>query len=369
MDAVDGYFVGLLAANPHLRTRLGNPDELKSNHMGRTLAVLKHRVNRVEAGVDEAIDGAVITALNEEAVIGAALGNKGGINLAVSYEAFAVKMLGALRQEIIFARHQKEAGRAPGWLGIPLIVTSHTWENGKNEQSHQDPSIGEALLGEMSDVSRVLFPVDGNSAVEALCSIYREHGVIGCLVVPKRPVSNRLTAPQAREGVLGAVTVVSSDQAALQLVSIGAYQLEQAWLAHARLTQRGIASMVTAVIQPGRLREPRDQLERDFVLNDQQLAEMFPANLPRVLISHTHPEPMTGLLRRIDGGPSRWRAHGYCNRGGTLDVNGMLFANRCSWAHLVQSAASLLGHKDSELLTPEELEAIAGHGRPKILFD
>ena len=127
--------------------------------------------------------------------------------------------------------------------------------------------------------------------------------------------------------------------------------------------------MVTAVIQPGRLREPRDQLERDFVLNDQQLAEMFPANLPRVLISHTHPEPMTGLLRRIDGGPLRWRAHGYCNRGGTLDVNGMLFANRCSWAHLVQSAASLLGHKDSELLTPEELDAIAGHGRPKILFD
>ena len=62
----------------------------------------------------EAVDGAIITALNEEAVIGAALGNKGGINLAVSYEAFAVKMLGALRQEIIFARHQKEAGSHTG---------------------------------------------------------------------------------------------------------------------------------------------------------------------------------------------------------------------------------------------------------------
>ncbi|HKX36674.1 MAG TPA: xylulose 5-phosphate 3-epimerase, partial [Rhizorhapis sp.] len=71
MDALDAYFVRLAAANPHLRTRVGNPDELKSNHMGRTLAALKHRVNRPEAGIEEAVDGAVITALNEEAVIGA----------------------------------------------------------------------------------------------------------------------------------------------------------------------------------------------------------------------------------------------------------------------------------------------------------
>ena len=159
--------------------------------MGQTLSALKHRVNRPEDDAFEAIDGAVITALNEEAVIGAALGNKGGINLAVSYEAFAVKMLGALRQEIIFARHQKELGRPPGWIGVPLIVTSHTWENGKNEQSHQDPTIAEALLGEMSDVSRVLFPVDANTAVEALRRIYATHGEIGCLVVPKRSQRRR----------------------------------------------------------------------------------------------------------------------------------------------------------------------------------
>src|SRR5205823_10279443 len=98
------------------------------------------------------------------------------------------KMLGALRQEIIFTRHQREAERNPGWLGIPLIATSHAWENGKNEQSHQDPTIGEALLGEMSDIARVLFPVDANSAAEALRRIYGGHGQIGCLVVPKRAV-------------------------------------------------------------------------------------------------------------------------------------------------------------------------------------
>ncbi len=162
MAALDHWFVALVQANPQLRVRIGNPDELASNKMGATLALLKHRVNAPEPGIAEAVDGAVITALNEEAVAGAALGNKGGLNLIVSYEAFAVKMLGMLRQEIIFARRQKELGQSPGWISVPLIVTSHTWENSKNEQSHQDPTIGEALLGEMSDTARVLFPVDAN---------------------------------------------------------------------------------------------------------------------------------------------------------------------------------------------------------------
>ena len=35
-------------------------------------------------------------------------------------------MLGALRQEIISARHQSEIGLKPGWIGVPLVVTSHT---------------------------------------------------------------------------------------------------------------------------------------------------------------------------------------------------------------------------------------------------
>jgi phosphoketolase len=119
--------------------------------MGRTLEFLKHRVNRPEPSVAEAVNGAIITVLNEEAVIGAVLGNKGGINIAVTYEAFAVKMLGAVRQEVIFARAKKERGHQ-GWLAIPVVVTS-TWENGKTSNP-TDATFCEALLGKMSDTAR-----------------------------------------------------------------------------------------------------------------------------------------------------------------------------------------------------------------------
>jgi phosphoketolase len=366
MTALDCWFVELVEANPQLRVRVGNPDELASNKMGGTLARLHHRVNVPEPQVPESLQGAVITALNEEAVAAAALGNKGGLNLIVSYEAFAVKMLGLLRQEIIFARRQKVLGQAPGWLSVPLIVTSHTWENSKNEQSHQDPTIGEALLGEMSDTSRVLFPVDGNSAQAALAELYRGRGQLGCLVVSKRDVTCRFDARAARELAQRGAALVAGDpqRAEVQFVAIGAYQLEEALKAHAHLARLGRTSCVSLVLEPGRLRMPRDEIEAAFVADDAELRELFPRGLPRVLLCHTRPEPMLGVLRRLDEGPERTRALGYISRGGTLDVAGMLFANRCTWAHAVEAAAALAGWRREELFAAAQLRALAGEGVP-----
>lgn len=370
MHALDRWFVRFVDANPGLRVRVGNPDELRSNHMGAALERLRHRVNAPESGVAEAIDGAVITALNEEAVAGAALANKAGLNLIVSYEAFAMKMLGGLRQEIVFARRQREVGQEPGWIAVPLIVTSHTWENSKNEQSHQDPTIGEALLGEMSDTARVLFPIDANSATAALRAVYSERGQIACLIVSKRDMPNRLDGAAAQHlAEMGAAHIEGAPEGAkVQFVAIGAYQLEETMKAARRLAEAGVRPLVTALIEPARFRAPRDAIERAFTADDAALSALFPPNLPRVIAAHTRPEPMLGLLRRLDGGPAQTIAHGYISRGGTFDVAGMLFANRSSWAHLVESAARLLGRPREQLLSAAECDAVDGRGDPLSLI-
>lgn len=370
MAALDQTFAGIVAGNPGLRPRVGNPDELRSNRMDHTLDLLKHRVLQPEAGVAEAVDGAVVTALNEEAVVGAALGNKGGINLVVSYEAFAVKMLGALRQEILFARHQALAGQPQKWLSVVTLATSHTWENGKNEQSHQDPTLAEALLGEMSDVSRVLFPVDANSAVAAMRAAYRTHGEFWTMVVPKRLLPVRLDAQQAERLVTdGALLVKPCAQPHLLLVAVGAYQLAESLRAAQRLDDRGIPTAVSCLLEPGRLRAPRDAREADFVLTADDLQRLFPAvAAARVIVSHTRPEPMLGLLRRIDTGPRQTVGLGYISRGGTLDVAGMLFANRCTWAHIVATAAPLVGIGPETVLTEPELAAVQGRGDPQVVM-
>ncbi len=373
MEGVDRYFVDILVANPALRPRVGNPDEMRSNRMNRTLDTLKHRVTAPEPGVAEAVDGCVITALNEEAVVCAALANKGGINLVASYEAFAVKMLGAIRQELIFARHLHDAGREPGWLGVPVIATSHTWENGKNEQSHQDPTFAEALMGEMTDVARVAFPADWNSALAALEAVYASRGQIWGLVIPKQPVPNYVNAAQARQLIqYGAVRLrgEGSEEERVQLVATGAYQLGQALKASDRLNNNGISHSLVYMQEPGRFRVARDEREEAVLTPVEVVDELFPSFVDtRVFLTHVRPEVHAGTVWPLLSDPVLSPVLGYINHGGTLDENGMLFANRCTWAHALSAVAGAYSELPDELLTTDEMAAVAGQGDPAALFD
>lgn len=361
MQAIDSFFVSLVKANPSLRVRIGNPDELASNRMQATLQHCKHRVFNPEPGLDEAIDGAIITALNEEAVAGAALANKGGINLVVSYEAFAVKMLGLMRQEIIFVRHQKVHGVAPAWHAIPFLLTSHTWENGKNEQSHQDPTLVEALWGEMSDTAVVRFPADANSAIACMRDCYQKKNEIHALVVPKTPMPVQLSAEQSEMMIQrGALRLSGAHECDVEIVVIGAFQLQQSQKAAQRLGAHGIQVSVTYLLEPARFREPRDKLERQYCSNPSPQSFGNPSTA-RIFVSHTRPEPIRGLLRQLDTGRST-AFLGYLNHGGTFDTSSMLFANRCSWLHIVARYAELASMPILELLSVEEREALNGVG-------
>ena len=293
--------------------------------MNATLDQLKHRVTEPEPGLAESLSGSVVTALNEEAVICSVLANKGGLNVAVSYEAFATKMLGALRQDLIFTRHMIDAGRKPYWLGVPLIATSHAWENGKNELSHQDTTVAETMWGEMSALN------DG-----AVC--LRDLGE---------------EAPE------------------LLLVAVGAYQLGEALGASVRLAERGVRHRVILLLEPGRFRLPRDGREEEYTASKAVVDKLFPPSVKaRVFISHTRPEPFCGVVRPLDTGARTSRFLGFCGRGGTLDTNGMLFANRSTWAHVVVAAADVLGRQAEDFLTSAELDAVNGDRAPKdILFE
>lgn len=369
MAAMDECFVATLRANPSLRARVGNPDELRSNRLDQTLDLLKHRVQSPEPGVAESHAGGVITALNEEAVVCAALANKGGINLVVTYEAFAVKMLGALRQELTFARQLRRAGRPPGWLSVPVVLTSHTWENAKNEQSHQDPTLVEALLGEMQDSVRVVFPPDANSACATLQAVYADHGRIFAIVVPKREMPVVLDAQQAaslqRDGALSLTGAIDAE---LDVVATGAYQLAAARRAVQRLRSHDVIAHLIYLGEPGRFRTPRDEEEATCLHDDATVRRWFVPGRPRLFMTHMRSEPFLGALRRLDDGPSLTAALGYRNRGGTLDVDGLMFANRCTWAHALVAAGTLLKRDARAWLTPEEYDATQGLGTPAVLW-
>ncbi|MFQ6019601.1 MAG: xylulose 5-phosphate 3-epimerase, partial [Dehalococcoidia bacterium] len=371
MHAVDATFLATVRANPHLRPRVGNPDEMRSNRMQGTLDALKFRVTDPEPGIPEDIHGAVVTALNEEAVASAALANKGGINIIVTYEAFGAKMHGVVRQEITFSNHCNQCGCRLGWLSLPLVLTSHTWENAKNEQSHQDPAMAEAMMGEASDVSRVLFPADYNTAAVVTQGVYQTQGQIWTLVVPKMDgVADLFTQEEAARLLeQGALRLDwaghQPDKGQLVLTAIGAYQLEEVLRASGRLAERDIPHSVVYMLEPGRFRAPRSEGERAHAAPSALRAELYPHDVPAsIFVSHTRPEPLLGTLQPLNTG-ERTAGLGFLNHGGTLSVAGLLFVNRCSWAHVLSEAARVLNLPREDVLTPQELAALDGRASPE----
>ncbi len=371
MHAVDAMFLATVQANPHLRPRVGNPDEMRSNRLVRTLEALKFRVTDPEPTMPEDIHGAVITALNEAAVASAALANKGGINLIATYQAFGTKMLGVVRQEIIFANHCKERGRQLGWLSIPLVLTSHAWENAKNEQSHQDPSPAEAMLGEVSDVSRVMFVADYNTAAVVMRGVYQTQGQIWTLVVAKyEAIPDIFTQEEATRLLkLGALRLdwasYNIGQQQLILTAIGDYQLDEVLKASARLAQKEIPHSVIYMLEPGRFRTPRSDGERQHAAPADLKRELYPDSVEaRIFVTHARPETMLGVLQPLNTG-KHTAALGFVDQGGTLLASGMLFVNRCTWAHILAESGRLLGVRREELLTADELAALDGQTSPE----
>ncbi len=363
MEAIDKGFVNILKANPHLRPRVGNPDEIRSNKMLETLEYLKFRAESPEGGNIESTSGGVITVLNEEAIAGAAFGNKGGINLIVTYEAFASKIFGQARQEVIFSQHLKETNQGPQWLSVPIILSSHVWENGKNEQSHQDPSMAESMFGEMSFVSRVVFPADYNTASIVIHEVYKTYGQLWTIVASKRPTYDLFSRQEAEElmkngGIRVSWSEYKPERSSLLFIAIGSYQLIEVLKASRRLREKQIPHAIVYLLEPGRFRNPRSQEEESFLAGSLVRDHLILSHIEHIeLVTHTRPEPIAGALSGWFGKRSI-AYHGFINHGGTLDADGLLFVNKSSWVHLLRSAATYLEINESTLLFQEEQDAL-----------
>jgi phosphoketolase len=255
---------------------------------------------------------------------------------------------------------------------VPLVLTSHTWENSKNEQSHQDPAMAEAMLNELSDVSRVLFVADYNTAAVVTLAVYQTQGQLWTLVVSKMDQIADLFTPDEANLLLerGALRLDWAghqvEQQRLVLTAIGSYQLEEVLKASARLAEHDIPHSVVYMLEPGRFRNPRSDGEREHMVPDELRAELYPDSVPdRIFVTHTRPEPILGTLQPLHTGNSHTVGLGFIGQGGTLTVPGMLFVNRCSWGHVLVEAGRVLGVSREQLLKPEEIAALDGRASPE----
>jgi phosphoketolase len=121
---------------------------------------------------------------------------------------------------------------------------------------------------------------------------------------------------------------------------------------------------VVYLLEPRRFRAPRSISEEGHQASPDVIARLFPSKVaPRLFVTHTRPETVLGLLGRLHTGADT-AGLGYINHGGTLSTPGMLFVNRCSWAHCVRESARLLHRPDNEVLSLEERQALDGRRSP-----
>jgi len=151
----------------------------------------------------------------------------------------------------------------------------------------------------------------------------------------------------------------------LILTAIGAYQLEEVLKASARLAERDIAHSVVYMLEPGRFRTPRSKGEQTHAAPSDLQKELYPDSVAaRIFVTHTRPEAMLGVLQPHNTG-SRTVALGYIAHGGTLTTPGLLFVNRCTWAHILAETARLLDMPRGKLLSIEEQAALDGQASPE----
>jgi hypothetical protein len=120
------------------------------------------------------------------------------------------------------------------------------------------------------------------------------------------------------------------------------------------------------MLEPGRFRTPRSEGEERHVAPANVRSELYPNEvLARLFVTHTRPESILGILQPLHTGKDTTAGLGFINKGGTLNVPGMLFVNRCSWAHILGEVAGKLGMPKEELLTSEEGKVLEGRASPE----
>jgi hypothetical protein len=123
---------------------------------------------------------------------------------------------------------------------------------------------------------------------------------------------------------------------------------------------------VVYMLEPGRFRSPRSEGEAAHMAAAGIRSALYPNDVPaRVFVTHTRPEVILGVLQPLNTGTGRTVGLGFVGQGGTLTTPGMLFVNRCTWAHILLEVAGLLALPLDRLLDAREQAAVGGRLSPE----
>ena len=153
------------------------------------------------------------------------------------------------------------------------------------------------------------------------------------------------------------------------LTAIGAYQLGEVLTRLARGSRSATSPhRVVYVLEPGRFRAPRSAREAAHAAplraRSRALCARRSAPARVFLVAHAA-RADARRARAAPHRPARRAALGYLGAGGTLDVDGLLYVNRSSWAHVLRALARVRRRSTRRpISTPRERAALDGRRNP-----
>ena len=211
--------------------------------------------------------------------------------------------------------------------------------------------MAEAMLNEASDVSRVMFAADYNSALALMHRIYQTKGGIldpgGVKARDSQPAhrrrkqSNYWTRGRFRLDWAGH----KLEDPQVILTAIGSYQSGRSAQGIPTPAPLRSAHSVVYMLEPGRFRIPAMAKSWPHAAAASQLQWLYPSTtLSRIFVTHTRPEPMAGTLQPLHTGYTSTRFFGLCEPGGHPSTKtACCSSTRCTWAHVLAERGSGAG--------------------------
>ncbi|KAL8280858.1 hypothetical protein RQP46_006862 [Phenoliferia psychrophenolica] len=336
MIAIGKYLTDTIKRNP-TSFRIFSPDELSSNKLSGVFDVTDRNMQWDPTTAHKG--GRVTEMLSEHTLQGWLQGYTltGRTGVFPSYEAF----LGIIGTMMVQYSKFTKMARSGGWRqpmpSLNYIETSTWTRQEHNGFSHQNPGFIGTVLSLPTNLARVYFPADANTATSVIAHCLQSKNYVNLIVGTKAPSPVLLTVEEANDHCIAGASTwksYSTDDGVdpdVVLVGIG-YELTHEVIAAADQLKHDFGSNLRVrVVNVVDLLIFAPLGEHPHALSEAGFNSLFPPGVPVIVNYHGYPSQLQSLLfnRPHSVGRARFHISGYSEEGTTTTPWVMLQMNKC----------------------------------------
>jgi xylulose-5-phosphate/fructose-6-phosphate phosphoketolase len=359
-----GKYITEILRNPYNQDkfRVFSPDESESNMLENVFEVTNKPYLWPVKEWDKhiATSGNFMEILSEQTLQSWMQGYNmtGRHGVLISYEAFLSIIASQIDQYIKFLRQSFDFQWRAKVPSLNYIATSSVWRQDHNGFTHQNPILINSMLAKHVDFVSVYFPVDHNSMLVTMESVFQDKNSVNLIIAGKTDMPQWLSLSEARKQMEEAVMVWdwigNEDEYGpdVVLASAGDYQTVET-MAAIQLLKELCPSLKMRYVNISSLSCSGFGCKNNVCKTEYALNKVFTTDRQIIMNFHGYPEVIKQL---IAGEPisMRMKILGYVEKGTTTTPFDMQVKNGTSRYHVAIEAIIAASLKNTEVFWIQE---------------